>query len=247
MSDFRERIYQQYSGARGSNLAPITIQSLEARAPVFRKIIREHFPPERSAVVIDLGCGHGAFIHFILQAGYRNVIGVDSSKEQIKVAKLLGLEVVVAEGDLLQTLRSLPENSHDVVVAFDVIEHFTKDELLKFSDEVHRVLRMGGRWIIHAPNGESPFVGSVLYGDITHELAFTRGSLTQVLQASGFTEINCYEDQPIAHGVKSGLRLIIWLAFRMMLRFFITVQTGERGRNYILTQNFLTVVCKTKD
>jgi len=245
MTDFKERIYRQYYRARGHNLAPITIETFNARAPMFKKIIREYFPLEQSAAVLDLGCGHGAFIHFMRQAGYFNVRGVDCSPDQIELAKHLGIEAV-AEGELFETLSSLPDASQDVIVAFDVIEHFRKDELLLLADEVFRVLRLGGRWIIHTPNGESPFVGAVLYGDVTHELAFTRGSITQVLRASGFTEINCLEDQPIAHGVKSGIRLTLWLILRAMLNLLLAVETGDRGKNRILTQNFLAVASKTE-
>lgn len=67
----------------------------------------------------------------------------------------------VEEGDLMNTLASLPPDSQDVIVAFDVIEHFTRSELLAFVDEVRRVLTLGGRWIIHTPNAESPFFGRV--------------------------------------------------------------------------------------
>jgi SAM-dependent methyltransferase len=73
-------------------------------------------------------------------------------------------------------LNERPAGSLDAVIAFDVLEHFGRDELIPLVDAVHRVLRPGGRWIIHVPNGESPFFGSIRYGDLTHELAFTRQS-----------------------------------------------------------------------
>ena len=59
----------------------------------------------------------------------------------------------------METLGSLPYCSQDMVITFDVIEYFTKNELIPFTDEVYRVLRKGGKWIIHTPNGESMFAG----------------------------------------------------------------------------------------
>jgi len=93
--------------------------------------------------VLDLGCGHGALIYFARRAGYTNTRGVDGSPEQVAAARRLGIEGV-EEGDLLATLASQADGSLDVVVAFDVIEHFTRDELLGFVDQVQRVLRPGG-------------------------------------------------------------------------------------------------------
>ena len=58
---------------------------------------------------------------------------------------------------------------------------FKSDELLGFVDEVYWVLRSGGTWIINVQNGESPLIGRISHGDITHHLAFTLISIAQVL------------------------------------------------------------------
>jgi SAM-dependent methyltransferase len=77
MADYRARIYQYYSSARDRSLAPQTVEGLRPRGPGFRQDIREHFPVNRNAKILDLGSGHGAFVYFIREAGYTNVIGVD--------------------------------------------------------------------------------------------------------------------------------------------------------------------------
>ncbi len=242
MTTYRERIYQHYVNARHTSLAPVSISGLAARAPYLNKVIREHFPSDRSARIIDLGCGHGAVVHFAQTAGYNNVIGVDRSPEQVKEAQRLGIGGI-SQGDLSETLTSLPDQSVDLIIAFDVIEHFSKDELVLFVDEVKRVLRKGGKWIIHAPNGESPFGGRIRFGDFTHEQAFTRTSIVQLLTASGFSVVTCYEDAPTPHGVKSTLRWILWRIFRSGLRIFIAVETGSLD-DCIFSQNLLAVAVK---
>ena len=128
------------------------------------KIIIKHFPKDKSTSILDLGCGHGAFMHFIREAGYTDVIGVDRSPEQVKVADRLGIKGI-SQRDLMETLNSLPAECKNVIISFDVIEHFTKSELLPFVDEMFRVLKKGGIWIIHTPNAESPF-GSRISFDI---------------------------------------------------------------------------------
>ena len=131
-----------------------------------------------------------------------------------------------------------------MVVAFDVIEHFTRDELLGFVDQVQRVLRPGGRWIIHTPNGESPFCGRMRYWDLTHELAFTRTSIIQLLLSSGFSNVQCFEDAPIPHGLTSAGRWLLWKAIRSGLRLYLAAETGDTASSAIFSQNFLTVADK---
>src|SRR5581483_4474529 len=111
--------------------------------------------------------------------GYTNMRGVDASPAQVDAARRLRIAGVSA-GEMLPTLRTTAAASQDAVIAYDVIEHLTKDELIEVTDEVVRVLKPGGRWIVHVPNGLSPFAGVMTYGDLTHELAFTPESLTQL-------------------------------------------------------------------
>ncbi len=243
MRDYQERIYGQYVHARTEPLAPPTVEGLEPRRAYLENLIKQHFPKDRGAQILDLGCGHGTILYFARKHGYRNLVGVDVSQEQVTAAHQLGINEV-QQGDLMETLRSLPDGSQDAVIAFDIIEHFTRSELLPFVDEVFRVLAPKGRWIVHTPNGESPFHGRVFFGDFTHEHAFTRTSINQLLRSSGYSRVECFEDEPIAHGVKSLARRIIWKASRATLQLMLSAETGETRRTCILSQNFLTVAYK---
>lgn len=240
---YRTRIYNRYVQARAQPLAPPTLAELAPRAPSLRRLVAAHFPADRHAAVLDVGCGHGALLHFAREAGYTNLRGVDGSPEQVVAARRLGIEGV-EEGDLRETLAAQADASLDIVVAFDVIEHFTRDELLPFVDQVRRALKPGGRWIIHVPNGESPFFGAVRYGDLTHELAFTRTSLNQLLLSSGFGEVRCFEDAPVVRGAKSALRWLLWRGFRGVLRLYNAAETGDTSKAHIFSRNLLAVATK---
>lgn len=242
--NYRTRIYATYVQARERPLAPPTLAGLAPRAPYLRKLIREHFPEDKNSAIVDLGCGHGALIHFAREQGYHNVRGVDGSAEQVAAAKRLGIKGV-HEGDVMETLHSMTDASQDAVIAFDMIEHFTKSELIPLVDEVHRVLKPGGRWIVHVPNAESPFGGRIRYGDFTHELAFTRISLDQLLRASGYAQVDCFEDRPVPHGLKSLTRASLWTVFRAGLLLYIAAETGAFDRKTVFSQNLLAVAIKT--
>jgi len=241
--DFRSRIYDKYVHSRQTSLAPANISGLRSREPYLNLLIGKHFPADHSATILDLGSGHGTLVHLATRAGYSNISGVDCSPEQVAEAARLGIGNVRL-GDLMETLASLQPDSHDAIVTFDVIEHFTRAELLCLVDEVRRVLKSEGVWIIHAPNGESPFFGRILFGDATHEQAFTRISIGQLLLASGFREVNCFEDTPIVHGLRSALRLMVWKTCRGFMRLYLAAETGDTGSDAIFSQNFLTIAFK---
>ena len=240
---YRERIYRHYVAAHAGGALVVDAASLAPRIAYLSDLVARHFPPDRDAAIIDLGCGHGALLQQAARAGYRNLSGVDASPQQVAMAASLGIPGV-SQGDLGAALAALPDGSQAAVISFDVIEHFTKDETVDFVDQVRRVLRPGGRWIIHVPNGESPFGGRIRFGDFTHEQAFTRGSLTQLLLASGFASVACYEDAPIGHGAKSRLRALLWRPLRLALRLYLAIETGDTGRDAIFTQNLLAVAVK---
>lgn len=240
---YRQRIYGYYNTSRQGKSRLDILSELTPRAPYLRYLIRNYFPAQKSASILDLGCGYGSLIHFASQAGYMNVSGVDVSPEQVAAARQLGLSNV-KEGDLMNVLESQPDGTLDLIIAFDLIEHLTKDELIALIDHALRALRKDGRFLIHTPNGESPFAGRIRYGDFTHELAFTSASMHQLLISSGFSTVQSFEDQPIVHGVKSGVRFLAWKLIRFFFAAILAVETGQTSSSHIFSQNFLTLAIK---
>jgi 2-polyprenyl-3-methyl-5-hydroxy-6-metoxy-1,4-benzoquinol methylase len=239
IDDYRARLYSSYVRTH------IGEKSLEhrltSRAPYLNRVVQAYFPPQRSANILELGCGNGALLYLAQRAGYSNLRGIDVSEQQVAEAHKLGIDFV-RQGDLMETLARSADESVDFVIAFDVIEHFSKRELLGFVDQVRRVLHKGGQWLLHQPNAASPFFGRIRYGDYTHEQAFTVSSITQLMLAGGFHSVACYEDVPVVHGAKSMLRYILWRFIRIALRLYLAAETGTSRE--IFTQNFLAVATK---
>ena len=240
LSAVRDRLYGRY---RSNQSAIEPEDERRQRAPYLRRVIAAHFPSDKDSRILDLGCGNGTLLYFAREAGYKFVNGVDTSGEQIEQARLLGFSDV-RQTDIFTFLASVDAESHEVITAFDIIEHLNRAELLRLADEVYRTLAPGGRWLIHAPNAEG-FMGSrIRYADLTHEQAFTRESVAQLARAAGFSAVECYEDAPVAHGLKSVARLLVWKCARGILRLFFMAETGDTGRSAIFSQNLLAVVRK---
>jgi 2-polyprenyl-3-methyl-5-hydroxy-6-metoxy-1,4-benzoquinol methylase len=228
-----KRIYDRYISALN-----VSSDLIGPRTASLARTIRRHFPPDRGAEILDIACGSGALIFLARRLGYRNIRGVDISPEQIALAKRLGI-VGVDLADGIEILRSAVSASFDALVSYDILEHLDKGTVLEVATQAHRVLRPEGRWLIHAPNGESPFCGAIRYGDLTHQLAFTRSSMTQLLRLAGFTKMTFHEDSPGIHGPKSLIRWLGWKAIALILNACTLFETGERDA--VMSRSFLTV------
>lgn len=239
-SVIRARLYESYRSYQNAGDPQV---ERKQRAPYLRRLIKMRLPSERDVRVLDLGCGSGAVIYFLLEAGYRNVFGIDTSAEQIAQARELGISEV-EQSDVFSFLQGAKSESYDVVIAFDIIEHLTKPELFELAGEIYRVLTPGGLWIVHAPNAEGVFGARIRYADLTHEQAFTRESMEQLGRASSFRAIECFEDEPVVHGVKSMFRWLIWKGARALLRIYVMAETGDVGRRAVFSQNLLACARK---
>jgi SAM-dependent methyltransferase len=240
-TDWRRRVLQRYVSTHGA--VSEAAANLDRRRPFLDKLIAEHFPTNRTITGIDLGCGHGAVVWAARRAGYANFIGVDASPEQVAMSKTLGIEGV-REGDLMAELANTSDATYDVVVLFDLYHYFDPATQMKLADEVRRVLKPGGRWILHLPNGEALFAGRVRYWDFMATGSFTRKSIEQLLLVCDFRDVRCYEDKPVAHGLKSAVRAVLWAVLRAGLRLALAAETGETGRDAIFSQTFLAVATK---
>ena len=239
---YRERFYRHYlANHRRTDLLEAR-ERLQGGAPYFKRLLK-YLPQDKDTRVLDLGCGYGIWLYWLKEAGYHCLEGVDRSPEQVEAAHSLGLRFVVQD-NIQGYLADRKPESCDVVLAFDVLEHFGKAEVFHIVDEVFRVLTPGGLLILHLPNGEGFLSGCITYGDFTHDLIVTRHSLAQLLRCVGFSQVSSYEDTPVVHGPVSAGRFLIWKAARTVLRIINAAQTGDTDRGLILTQTFLAVARK---
>jgi 2-polyprenyl-3-methyl-5-hydroxy-6-metoxy-1,4-benzoquinol methylase len=232
---YRQRIYQRYASVFKAGTAAVDEAAIDHWGGTYDVYLAGWLPESRNAAIVDVACGPGWLLRFFVRRGYRDVHGVDVSAEQVELARHHAAQVEV--GDLVTFLRARPRH-FDLLTGLDIVEHFTKDEVLDFLDACHGALRPGGRIVLQTPNGQSPFAGAVRYGDFTHETCFTPPLLAQLLELTGFTAVECRECGPVPRGVASRLRIALWRVIRQLLRLWNLAETGSAGSG-VLTRVFL--------
>jgi 2-polyprenyl-3-methyl-5-hydroxy-6-metoxy-1,4-benzoquinol methylase len=231
----RNRLYESYATTHAG------VGTGDAARLVFRRDIQPYLPPQPSARIVDIGCGQGELVRLLIEAGYQHAEGVDVSPEQVRLAHAAGL-TQVHEGDLTTFLEA-SSGQLDAVLATDLLEHLTKDEVLATLDRALAALRPGGVLIARVPNASSPFSGGIRHGDFTHETWYTARSVQQIAAAVGFERVVVLPCGPLAHGVKSACRVGIWKVFSGFFKLGLAAETGALRGN-IVTQNLTFVASK---
>lgn len=126
--------------------APVVLED-HCLSLIHRKAYETAAEKSRGKAVLDLGCNDGYGTAIIARHATR-AVGVDLSAKAIAAAKRAHAGVEF----LHMTLGPLPfpDQSFDVVTAFQVIEHVS--ETAPFLQEVRRVLRPGGVALFTTPN-----------------------------------------------------------------------------------------------
>lgn len=210
----------------------------DAAGLIYRRDIRPALPGPLSGPVVDIGCGQGELVRLMLADGY-DAMGIDVSPEQVAIARAAGLDRV-QEGDYNQILT---KRRFSAVVATDVVEHLTKPEVLETFDRVAAALAPGGVFVARVPNAGSPFGGHIQHGDFTHESSFTARSVRQLAAAAGFESVTILPCPPIAHGLVSAARVVLWKPISAFYRVALAAETGVLG-GHIFTQNMTFVARK---
>lgn len=123
-----------------------------------------------------------------------------------------------------------------MVLATDVLEHLTRNEVVATMDLIRMSLKPTGMVVAQVPNAGSPFGGHFRYGDWTHESWFTVRSLRQLTLATDFRDLVVVPCKPSPHGAKSALRVAVWAVASSTMKLALAAETGV-VRGHIVTQN----------
>jgi SAM-dependent methyltransferase len=152
----------------------------------YRSNYLPHLPTDKRASILVISCGPGYLLDTLKEAGYTNVVGIDSDEKKVEHGRARGLNCVHARAfEYLQESADV----YDVIVPEQELNHLTLDETVAFLRLCHERLRRGGLLVSYGLNGANPFVGSEnLSHNIDHFYTFTEYSFQQILALGGFPQ-----------------------------------------------------------
>ena len=178
----------------------------------------------RDAPVLELGCGPGYLLDFLRESGFTHAQGIDISAQQVELANRRGHKAEVA--DVFQFLDR-HENQFDAIIAIDLFEHFSKEELLRLAKGIRRALRDGGTLLVHTANGQGLFAPRIIHGDFTHMTMLTPGSMRQLLTLFSFSSFRFVESGPAPIGARGKARVFAWRLFKAGLNLMLKIECGQ--------------------
>lgn len=142
--------------------------------------------PKSLSDILEIGFGNGNFLGFASQH-YNNVVGIEANPLLVEKATKNKISA-------FQSFNELNKQRFDLIVAFDVVEHLTLDELSNFFSEMAAHLADNGAIILRFPNGDSPFGRINQHGDITHKATIGRGKLKMLCEMSDLKLLKITDD-----------------------------------------------------
>lgn len=240
--DFREKFYKNYYEQQASRSGSIDVrEKSQDDHRNFKKEVLPHLPDDKNARILELGCGYGSLLLFLANHGYTNAIGIDVSTDQAEVANDLGVEVQVA--DVFSFLQNTAEQ-FDVIIGFDLIEHFDKPILVELLELINSKLKPDGLVLFRTPNIDAPMGSTYAYGDFTHGVVLNAHSARQLILATGYKQVQVLPSNiQVSNPVKEMVRIwfFFWLKFRLKLQLFAT---GKSTQGVVFTPN-LVIVAKS--
>jgi 2-polyprenyl-3-methyl-5-hydroxy-6-metoxy-1,4-benzoquinol methylase len=160
-----------------------------AACEYYRAELGSVLPEDRSARIVEIGCGFGHLLRFLAGHGYRDLTGVDLDPELAAATRdRLRARAEVHCRDATTFLAAHP-GEFDLVLAYDILEHFDLDGALQLARTARAALRPGGRAVFRTPNMANVLGAYSRWLDLTHRIGFTEQSAAQLLRAAGYSDV----------------------------------------------------------
>ena len=100
---------------------------------------------EKNTRVLDVGCGDGTLMEFLLIDDSIDIRGIEILKSNVQ--KCIGKGLTVIEGDAEKDLSQFPDGSFDFVILSQTLQAFLNPEKV-----ISELLRVGKKAIVTIPN-----------------------------------------------------------------------------------------------
>lgn len=144
--------------------------------PIHQRLLKAYYAaqPYIKGSLLEVGCGEGRGVE-LLSPLSQQYVALDKITDVIEKLSKTYKNVAFRQA-VVPPFSGIEDNSFDVVVSFQVIEHIKDDRF--FLQEIHRVLKPGGAALITTPN-----IKKTLTRNPWHIREYTANELTALASA----------------------------------------------------------------
>lgn len=205
--------------------------------------LKDHLPADKSARILDIGCGDGDVLLDLKRQGYANCSGVEIDKKSIDACRQKGLSNVEAISDLAAYLFD-KRGAFDLIYMKEVIYYFPEDKLAIYLKAIKDALKDDGTLIVEVFNGAMLTGAFFKYKDYRIKYVLTEHSLRRMLEDSGFRVTKVFG----AEFLSSSVKRVIWKALRylwtLVLRAIYALEIGIGPERPTIWSKLVVAVAK---
>lgn len=146
--------------------------------------------------ILDYGCGNGTFIDYLSKDNSTNeIFGLDFSKDSVQKSRERNLNNINVKKIIhfSELNQSFSNNSFDIILLIETIEHLRTDLLKSTLNIIYKLLKPGGYIIVTTPFDEDLKANSIYcpfcdaaHHHMQHLQSFTKERLANVLMDNEF-------------------------------------------------------------
>ena len=164
--------------------------------------------------VLEIGFGNGEFLAYAREQNWC-IEGVEVNTKLLEQGK--SAKFSVHQGPSLDKLET---GHYDLVVAFDVLEHISQDQIEGFLLAIKRVLKTSGCFLARFPNGDSPLGLIAQNGDVTHNNFIGSGKVRYYSSLVGMKILRLAGESEPLWGVD--YKMTVYRLFSVPTKFLLT-------------------------
>lgn len=148
-----------------------------SKRKIVLSLLEKYLPAGANHQILDVGCGSGLMLNDLIRFG--TVYGVDYSEEALRFSAM-NFDGVLRHGFLPGGIP-FPDDSFDVIVALDILEHIEEDTASL--EDIKRHLKDGGICLVTVPAHMFLWSGHDVVHD--HKRRYTREMLRERIEHAG--------------------------------------------------------------
>ncbi len=181
--------YSRYVSTHYQYVTSDQERSFRKRFYVWKSFLLELLPRDKNSPILEIGAGVGHNLYSLKTLGFHHVTGTDYSPECVNVCRRNGYSCQAVTEKTEKKFYSSHKKSFDMVILYDVLEHYTPNDAVNLLQSIKSMLKDGGSILVSLPNASHPLSNTLFFADITHKFIYNEISLSQLFRNSGFTQI----------------------------------------------------------